>query len=102
MRVYLVKSEAEFQALAYKKYTHDLEHRNSQSGSQEKNYSGGRTKEATNSDGKGIGGGRGSRGSKGSGGNNRGKGFNSLDDFGSGGSQGQQHYKNASADSEII
>ena len=74
MRVYLVKSEAEFQALAYKKYTHDLEHRNSQSGFQEKNYSGGRTKEATNSDGKGRGGGRGSRGSKGSGGNNRGKG----------------------------
>jgi len=33
MRVYLVKSEAEFQALAYKKYTQDLEPRNSQSGS---------------------------------------------------------------------
>lgn len=70
MRVYLVKSESEFSTLAFRKYTSDLEHqntRNSQSGSQEKNNSGCKTKEATNSDGKATrGGGRGSRASRGS------------------------------------
>ena len=91
MRVYLVKSEFEFQALAYRKYLQDLEsgRNNSRNGSQEKNYSNSRTKEATNSDGTGTRGGRGSRGSKGSkGSRGRGQGMNSLDDFTSGGSGG--------------
>ena len=78
MRAYYVKSETEFQALAYKKYTQDLDNRNSPSGSQDKNYSGGKTKEATNSSGRGRG--RGSKGSRGSYNKQR-AGFNSSEDF---------------------
>ena len=33
MRAYYVKSETEYQELAYKKYTQDLDYRNSQNGS---------------------------------------------------------------------
>ncbi len=78
MRAYYVKSEAEYQALAYTKYTEELEARNSQNGSQDRNYSGGKTREATNSSGRGRG--RGSKGSRGS--NNKQRaGFNSSEEF---------------------
>ena len=63
MRAYYVKSEAEYQALAFKKYTQDLDAK-SNNGSWDKNYSGGKTREATNSTGRGRG--RGSKGSRGS------------------------------------
>lgn len=95
MKAYFVKSEAEYQALAFKRYTQELDSRNSQNGSQEKNYSGGRTKEATLSSGRGRG--RGSKGSRGS--NNKKTGFNSSEDF-SPSCGGQKNH--ASADSELI
>lgn len=100
MRVYLIKSEQEFQALAYKKYTQDLENRNSHSGSKEKNHSGSRSKQDSKDsiDNRAAGatkrGSRGSRGSKGR------PDYNSMEELTTQGSGGQ--LKNNSAESDLM